>query len=124
MQFRAFGDRLALRAGLGRHRIQQRRHRRVSCTTCRTSASDRLLPRFSPSTGPPKGHALRKIIGQSLFSARLHRDLTITQLAERTGIPATEIEAIEAGQRTSAVNLIEICRVLKIRMSSLFRQKD
>lgn len=66
----------------------------------------------------------RNLVGRRLLSARLHRDLTITQLAERTGIPAAEIEAIEAGQRISALNLIEICRVLQIRMSSLFREND
>jgi hypothetical protein len=39
----------------------------------------------------------RNLVGRRLLSARLHRDLTIIQPAERTCIDASEIEVIVAG---------------------------
>ncbi len=66
----------------------------------------------------------RDLIGPRLLAARIRLDLSTIQLAQRTGIPTVEITAIEAGTRPTDTNLFEICRVLKVRLSSLFREDD
>jgi transcriptional regulator with XRE-family HTH domain len=66
----------------------------------------------------------RNPVGRQLFAARIRRDLSKIQLAQRTGIPKVEITAIEAGTVPTAADLIEICRVLKVRLSPLFRAND
>jgi transcriptional regulator with XRE-family HTH domain len=58
----------------------------------------------------------------TLLAARIARDATLTALAERTCIPVQRINMIESGEELLApAELIEICCVLDLKLSGLFR---
>ncbi|HXS47690.1 MAG TPA: helix-turn-helix transcriptional regulator, partial [Solirubrobacterales bacterium] len=46
-------------------------------------------------------------LGRNLRSARERRDLTQEQVAERSGVHATEVSRIEAGKRDPKVSTLE-----------------
>lgn len=56
-----------------------------------------------------------------LRTARVERDLTQTQLAERVGVTRQTIGAIEKGDYNPTINLcISICKVLGKTLNDLF----
>lgn len=56
-----------------------------------------------------------------LRAARVERDLTQTQLAERVGVTRQTIGAIEKGDYNPTINLcISICKVLGKTLNDLF----
>jgi transcriptional regulator with XRE-family HTH domain len=59
-------------------------------------------------------HALLRTLGQRLRRARLRRNLSQEQLAERAGINRTTVSEYERGASTSTMTLVQVLRALEM----------
>ena len=64
---------------------------------------------------------LQRLIGERLRQARVERDLTLRQLASRTGLSVSLISQIELARSCASVaTLFKLARALKVKLSELF----
>jgi len=62
-------------------------------------------------------------LGRNLRSARERRDLTQEQVAERSGVHATEVSRIEAGKRDPKVSTLErLAAAVEVSPGELLRK--
>jgi transcriptional regulator with XRE-family HTH domain len=63
-------------------------------------------------------------LGRNLRRAREHRELTQEQVAERSGVHATEVSRIEAGKRDPKVSTVErLAAAVEVPPGELLRQE-
>jgi transcriptional regulator with XRE-family HTH domain len=63
-------------------------------------------------------------LGRNLRRAREHRALTQEQVADRSGVHATEVSRIEAGKRDPKVSTVErLAAAVEVPPGELFRQE-
>lgn len=76
-----------------------------------------------PSPDPPEWVlARRRVIGDRLRAARLHRDFTQERLAERAGVDRQAVNRIEMGHQSPRLDtLLLIADALGVSLAALVR---
>lgn len=72
----------------------------------------------------PVGSELDERLGRRIKAVRLARDLTLEQLAERSGVSRAMISRVERGESSPTAALLDrLCAGLGIVLSALFREE-
>jgi transcriptional regulator with XRE-family HTH domain len=70
---------------------------------------------------PHDSHPIDRLVGQNIRAFRTMRKMTQGALGERIGVTFQQIQKYEQGiNRVSSSKLVEIAKVLDVRMSALF----
>ena len=80
----------------------------------------------SENDSPSTGSSARDRLARNVRRARLHRQLSIIQLAQESGLPRERLEAIESGtldpSAIDVADLEDLAKALHLQESDLFRK--
>lgn len=63
-------------------------------------------------------------LGERIRSLRVQREMSVRQLAARSGLSPSQTSAIERGRRTSAEALVRLARALEVDLATLVQDAD
>lgn len=86
-----------------------------------SKANDNMKKAKRKSTSPRSPSAVDKYIGRRVRECRLALHMSQTEIAGILGVSFQQIQKYEKGMnRVSAGRLFDICKVLKVSLSSMF----
>ncbi len=63
-------------------------------------------------------------VGERIRRLRMERHMSVRQLADKSGVSASQTSAIERGRRTSVETIVRLARALEVDASTLVQDAD